>query len=294
MKTYFSLFLLVLSFTLLGQDDAYKTFKDTRVINSQSVETLPKGKLDVRISHRFGDLAGDNGGFATFYGLENASDISIGANYGVTDRFMIGLHRSKGAGVMPSGSSGLRQLLNAAFKLNISRQSSEGAPVSATLYGLSSFSTQQKLEGLGTETLVASFPEFNHRFAFHASLILARKFSKGFSLQVIPAYTHRNLVFFEDKNGMMSIAAATRIQLTKNLGLIGEITLPLIDSRTTDLGYYPAVGVGLEIDTGGHIFQINLTNATALMETDYIPYTTSSWSKGQFRMGFTISRWFNL
>lgn len=293
MKTYFSLFFLALSFTLQAQDNTYRTFKDTRVINSQSVETLPKGRLDVRISHRFGDLAGNNGGFATFYGLENAADISIGADYGITDRLMIGLHRSKGAGSMPDGNSGLRQLLNTTFKLNFSKQS-ENSPLSATLYGLSSLSTQKKLEGLGTETLVASFPEFNHRFAFHASLILARKFSNGFSLQVIPAYTHRNLVFFEDKNGMMSIAAAARIQITKNMGLIGEMTLPLIDSRTIDLGYYPAIGVGLEIDTGGHIFQINLTNATALMETDYIPYTTSNWGDGQYRLGFTISRWFNL
>lgn len=278
---------------MLGQDFAHRTFKDTRVINTRSVETLPKGQLDVRISHRFGDFAGDHGGLATFYGLEAVSDVSIGADYGITDGIMIGLHRSKGAGVSADGPSGLRQLLNTSLKLKISKQGNS-SPLSATLYALSSMSTKEKIESTGSDLLIASFPKFNHRFAFHASLILARKFSDKFSLQITPGYTHRNLVPFEDKNGMMSIAGATRIQLTKVMGLIADFTLPLIDSRSSDLGYYPALGVGFEFDTGGHIFQLNLTNATALMETDYIPYTTSNWADGQFRLGFTISRWFNL
>lgn len=291
--TFSFLFCLAFSLSLFGQDSAYNTFKDTRVINAQSVEVLPKGRLDVRISHRFGDLAGDNGGFATFFGLESASDISIGADYGVSKRLTIGLHRSKGAGVSSEGFSGLRQLMNASFKYNFATQSDD-TPLSATIYGLSSMSTQKKLESAGSDLLIASFPEFSHRFAFHASLILARKISDNFSLQVSPAYTHRNLVPFEDKNGMFSVAAATRVQMTKNLSLVADATFPLIESRTTDLGYYPALGIGLEVETGGHVFQINVTNATALMETDYIPYTTSNWADGQFRLGFTISRWFNL
>jgi len=76
--------------------------------------------------------------------------------------------------------------------------------------------------------------------------------------------------------------------------LILDATVPLTGERTADAGFYPALGIGLEIETGGHVFQVNLTNATQLMETDYIPYTTSNWLDGEFRLGFTISRLFNL
>lgn len=280
---------------LIGQDYVYRTFKDSRVVNIHSTETLPKGRLDIRISHRFGDLAGDNGGFATFYGLETASDVSIGGEYGFSDRLTIGLYRAKGAGVSVEGFPGLRQLLNGLGKLRLTQQGENGgAPISATLMGLISLSTQEKLEGAGNEAAIASFPDFKHRMASHVQLILARKFSDGFSLQVSPGYTHRNLVPFEDKNGMFSISAGGRVQVTRTLGILADVAMPLIETRTSGSGYFPAVGLGFEFETSGHIFQVNLTNATALMETDFIPYTTSDWTEGEFRIGFTISRWFNL
>lgn len=294
------LYLLVLavllgSISLEAQEQVYRVFKDSRVVNIHSPETLSKGRLDVRISHRFGDIAGDNGGFATFYGLESASDVSIGADYGVSDALTVGLYRAKGAGVSVEGYPGLRQLLNGVGKLRLTRQEeSGGAPLSATLMGLITLSTQEKLEGTGNEASIASFPNFNHRMASHIQLILARKFSDGFSLQVSPGYTHRNLVPFEDKNGMFSVSAGGRLQVTRTFGLLADAVFPLIDSRTTGSGYFPAIGLGFEFETSGHIFQVNLTNATALMETDFIPYTTTDWTEGQFRLGFTISRLFNL
>lgn len=288
-------FILCLSFSANAQEYVYRTFKDTRVVNIHSPETLPKGRLDVRISHRFGDIGGDNGGLATFYGLETASDVSIGAEYGFSDYLTAGLYRAKGAGVSVEGFPGLRQLLNGLAKLRLARQQEGGgSPLSATLMGLISMSTQEKLEGSGNEIAIASFPQFSHRFASHVQLVLARKFSDGFSLQVSPGYTHRNLVPFEDENGMLSVSAGARIQVTRSFGLLGDVVLPLADSRGTDTGYHPAIGIGFEFETSGHVFQVNLTNATALMETDFIPYTTSEWAEGEFRLGFTISRWFNL
>ncbi|MEM1216418.1 MAG: DUF5777 family beta-barrel protein, partial [Bacteroidota bacterium] len=125
---------LIFAGTLGAQDYTYRTFKDTRVINLQSPEVLPKQRMDVRISHRFGDLAGANGGWATFYGLEVASDVSIGADYGVTDRLMVGINRTKGAGSSVEGFPGLRQLINGLFKFQLARQTeSGGSPVTVTL-----------------------------------------------------------------------------------------------------------------------------------------------------------------
>ena len=291
----FAFFFLLTTVALQSQEFVYRTFKDTRVVNTHSSETLPKGRLDVRISHRFGDIAGDNGGFATFFGLETASDVSIGAEYGFSDRFTAGIYRTKGAGVSVEGFPGLRQLMNGLVKLRLTRQQeSGGSPLSATLMGLVSMSTQEKLEGTGNENSIASFPEFSHRFASHVQLVLARKFSDGFSLQLSPGYTHRNLVPFEDENGMFSVSAGARLQVTRSFGLLSDVVLPLAESRGADSGYKPAIGLGFEFETSGHVFQVNLTNATALMETDFIPYTTTDWTEGEFRLGFTISRWFNL
>jgi hypothetical protein len=285
--------LTTIAFTAWSQEYVSQTFKDTRVINTHSVETLAKRKLDVRIAHRFGDFAGDNGGFQTLFGLENASDVLIGAEYGVSNNFTVGLYRSKGAGVYPNGSAGLRQLLNGILKFRFLRQTEgAGSPVTITFVGVSSLSTAEKVEG--NPDIIRSFPKFAHRMANTGQLLIARKFSEGISLQLIPSYTYRNLVAFDDENGLFSLGVAARVQVTKVIGLIADATIPFQDYRGADSGFYPAIGVGFEFDTGGHIFQLNFTNATAVMETDYIPYTTSSWGDGEFRLGFTISRVFNL
>ena len=293
MKYLVFLLLPVLMTSLSAQEYVLQTFKDTRVINVHSVETLPKRKLDVRIAHRFGDLAGTAGGFQTLFGLENASDIMIGAEYGATDKCTIGLYRTKGAGSLPDGTSGLRQLLNGIFKYRIIQQKTEkGSPISITGLVVATLSTQDQVSN--NPDVIQSFPNFSHRMAFAGQLLIARKFSNAFSLQVIPSYVHRNLVPFDDVNGIFSLGIATRIQLSKVVSFVGDATFPFSETRTAGKGFYPAISGGLEIGTGGHIFQLNLTNATALMETDYIPYTTTQWSKGEFRLGFTISRIFNL
>ncbi len=289
--------LVVFSNTLSAQDnpdDKYisRTFKDSRIINVHSVETLPARKLDVRIAHRFGDLAGENGGFATFFGLENASDVMIGAEYGFSNNLTIGLYRTKGAGSTPNGEAGLNQLLNGVFKYRFLRQTKDDKnPVSITGALTVSGSTAEKVD---VENAIRSFPKFSHRFAFNGQLLISRQFSDGFSLQFIPGYTHRNLVPFEGENGIFSLGVATRIQLSRTYGIIADATFPFSETFSADNGYYPAIGIGLEIETSGHVFQVNFTNATGIIETDFIPYTTTNWLDGEFRLGFTISRLFNL
>lgn len=290
---HFLFFLLLVSCSLSAQRErVYRTFKDTRVVNVHSVETLPKGKLDVRISHRFGDMFGDNGGWATFYGLESAEDVAIGAEYGFTDNFNVGLYRAKGSGATPAGNSGLRQNLNLVTKIKVLHQEVEGFPFSAALVGNATLSTAERIPD--REDIVQSFPKFAHRMAFHGSLVLARKMGNNFSLELIPGVTHRNLVPFAGENTMFSIGTAARYQVSKVMAFVADATFPFSNTLTTENGYSPPIGFGLEWDTGGHVFQLNFTNATGIFETDYIPYTTSSWGDGEFRMGFTISRWFNL
>lgn len=270
------------SSTVRGQE-VYRTFKDTRVINTSSTETLRKNQLDVRIGHRFGDFAGRDGGWPTFYGLETASDVLIGAEYGFSDRLMAGLFRTKGAGP-------LKQLLNLTSKYKVVGQD-DSKPVSLALAFTTSISTMQSSDIEGS---ISNFGQFAHRLVYNAQVIVARKLSNNFAVQLVPAYTHRNLVDLDDTNGIISLGIASRIQLTKVMGLIIDYTMLFSDLRTNNNGYYAPLGIGLEFDTGGHVFQINMTNSTGLVETDYIPFTRSNWLDGQYRLGFTISRLFNL
>lgn len=259
-----------------GQEYVRRTFKDTRVINTHTVETIQARKLDLRIGHRFGDL---KGGWQSFYGLDNAQDILIGVDYGLTDNINVGLNRTKGAGP-------LTRLVNTTLKYRFLRQSDE-SPISATGLGIWSISTMQKDER--NEFVLNNFQQFSHRFIFAGQILISRKFSERFSLQLFPSYVHRNIVGFEQANGIFSVGFATRFQLTKVLGIIVDSTIPIGNDMTN-----AATGIGLEIDTGGHVFQVNFTNARGAIETDYIPNTQATWGNGEIRLGFTISRVFNL
>ncbi|HFC00012.1 MAG TPA: hypothetical protein ENJ53_04325 [Phaeodactylibacter sp.] len=272
-------FILFTTSSTHAQDFVFQTFKDTRVINAHSVETVPDRKLDFRIGHRFGDITN---GWNTLYGLENAADVLFSFEYGISDELTIGIGRTKGAGPV-------RALVSPSIKYRILHQRISGVmPISLTLFGVTSISTTKSD---GREGSLGNFTQFDHRMSYTVQALLARKFSDRFSLQIVPGYTHRNLVSFDDVNGIFSVAAATRIQINKVFGIIADATFPLANRPS---GYYPAIGVGLEIETGGHIFQINFTNAMGIIENDYIPYTSSNWGDGQFRLGFTISRLFNL
>ena len=290
----FLLFLLLAGFvSASAQEVVTQTFKDSRLVNIQSVETLAKRRLDVRIGHRFGDLLGDNGGWSTFYGLEQAADVMIGAEYGATDQLTLGFFRTKGAGALPNGQAGLRQVLNGTVKYALLRQGrGGGSPVSITLWGVAAASTAERIAD--NPDIIRNFSNFSHRMAYHGQLMIASRLSDRIAIQLTPGYTHRNVVAFQDENGLFSLGVGTRLQMTRVFGLIADVTFPFSDYRITENGFYPALGIGLEIDSGGHLFQLNFTNATGIMETDFIPYTTSNWLDGEFRFGFTISRLFNL
>lgn len=269
-----------------SSEKVYQTFKDTRVINTHSTEMLKAGILDFRIGHRFGDAAGAGGGWETFYGLEDASDVLIGFEYGIRDNFMIGLNRSKGSGP-------LRQLVNGSTKIRLAEQDKQGGlPFSVAVLGLVSASTQPRSTLQGS---IDFFEKTAHRFAYHAEVLIARKFSNYLSLQLSGAWTYRNIVPNEDQNDLASVSIASRIQLSKSIGIILDGRMVFSDLRTAEAGFYAPIGIGIEWETGGgHVFQMNFTNATGIVQTDYIPYSTSNWLDGEFRLGFTIARQFRI
>ena len=282
-RIYFSLlFIFSMSIFSQAQENVFQTFKDTRVINSHTVETVQHRKLDFRIGHRFGNV---KTGWSSLYGLERATDVMFSFEYGVSDDLTIGINRTKGAGRLTA-------LINGVLKYRILQQKTDGSmPVSLTLLAVPTISTMEKSD---IPSALNFFEKTSHRMAYTAQVLIARKFGERFSFQVMPSYTHRNIVPSEDTNGIFAVGAAARIQLNKVFGIIADLTLPVTGDRPAGESFYAPLGIGLEIETGGHIFQINFTNAQGIVENDYIPYTQSDWGNGEFRLGFTISRLFNL
>lgn len=271
------------------KETVYQTFYSTRIINTQSVESLREGQGDLRIGHRFGDLAGAAGGWATFYGLEAAADVYLGMDFGLTDRLMLTGARTKGGGPV-------NQLLHAGAKYALLRQSVEpGMPFSLSVWGLASFASGPRSEN---PQALNNFSKFAHRFSYSGQLLLARKFGSFLSIQLSPGFVYRNVVPFDDQNLLLHTGVGLRLKMSKILGLIIDAQIPLDGNRLQPANeaasaYQIPLGIGLEIDADGHFFQINLTNARGMMGTDYIPYNSSNWLDGQFRLGFTISRLFN-
>ena len=279
-----------LSFTFAQDAEktyTYQTFKSTTLINQQTVETIQKNRMDFRVGHRFGDFLGDAGGWPTFYGLESANDVMIGLFYGITDNLNVGLSRTKGSPFAPS------QNVNGSLKYKILSQTEDfSTPVTATLHLVSSVTTASSLDDPAS---LRNFSKASSRWSYASQVIIGSKISEAFSLQVTPTWVHRNRVVFGDSNDLFALGLGSRLQLSKHFGIISEVTLPFSDFHTSENGYYPSLGLGLEMETAGHVFQINFTNSGGISETDYIPFTRNAdISEGQFRLGFTISRQFNI
>lgn len=280
--------LLVLSCLALASasyaQNVEETFSGTRVINGHSVETLKSRILEFRIEHRFGDIAGTNGGVQQFFGFDQAADIRFAFEYGLSDKWMIGLGRSKGTG------SPYRSLVDGFTKYRILTQEKDGTPLSLAAMGSAVISYQTATTDL---TQVTSFPKFSHRMAYSAQLIAARKFGERLSLQVMPTYVHRNLVTNDDSNGLFSLGGAVNYKFNKTYGLTVEYYQNFNPSGLRE-NMKNSLGVAFEWTTNGHNFKMNFTNSRGFGETQFIPYTTSDWLAGEFRFGFSISRKFKL
>ncbi|GGG74671.1 hypothetical protein GCM10007415_02770 [Parapedobacter pyrenivorans] len=269
------------------------TFKTTRIINSQSIETIHKHELDFKVDHRFGDIAGSNGGAKNFFGLDNSTDIKIGFEYGISDDLNVGIARAKGA-------TRVSQLYEANLKYRLLRQTvDDKMPLSVTGYlSLTIPGVQADQE---SDDEATSYRQFSDRLNLVGQLIIARKFGSNFSLALHPTYIRRNTTAsYDGEDNLFALGIGGRLKVSRRMALVMDYFLPFRSTASKEryanaiTALYNPLGVGLEIETGGHVFNLNFTNATAIQEMQYIPETTSSWTKGQFRWGFTISRRFSL
>lgn len=264
-------------------DKVFATFKATKVISAQSNETVKAKTLDFRITHRFGNVGNQaNGGFHTLWGFDTAENIRMSFDYGITDKLQVGIGRSK-----------TREHLDASIKYRLLEQTENTSmPVSVTLFAISALTPERNIEN--------RYPKFEHRMSYVYQAIIARKFNQSFSLAVLPTYIHRNLVSgtpnnagIEDENGMFSMGITGRIKITQRLAFVADYFYNFSEFRNDGDVFYNPLAVGIEVETGGHVFHINVTNASGIIENDFLPNTRSSWTNGGYKMGFNISRVFS-
>ena len=262
------------------------TFKGTRLINTQTIQTTKKRTLEFNIAHRFGnmdilDKSGTGVGKHTLYGLENASNIRFSFDYGITDKLSVGWGRSK-----------KNEHIDAHVKFRFLEQKRNGIPISVAYFANAAVSP------------VAKIPEdkFENRMSYVHQFIIASKLTRGISLEVLPTFVHRNYVdqtilHLEnnsvDENDLIAIGFAGRFKITKRLSFVVDYFYTFSEFRDANNGFSDALGVGVEIETGGHVFHINVTNSSGLIENDIIPSTNSDWGKGVYKLGFNISRVFS-
>lgn len=255
------------------------SFKSSRLILSQTTTMVKKYDLDFKVIHRFGDIGGTDGGSKTLYGFDNSSDIYIGFEYGISDRFNISFGRSK-----------YEQLLDLQLKYALLQQKVKGgSPLSVSALIKTGFTPYK------VNTTV--FDSYGNRFSHFVQAIISRKFSPDLSLQVTPGFLFRNVVLgVGDEKTMFSTGIAGRYKFTKRFGVVADYYLINSDYRknNTNTNFYNPLGLGIEIETGGHVFTMNFANSKAIVENNFLPGSTSSWTKGQYRFGFTISRMFTL
>lgn len=289
MRTFFLAVFFSNCITLFAQDDLLSlvekkdenkkeyisnAFKSSRVINGHSMEFIGKGVLDVRILHRFGVV---NTGFKNLFGLDQAN-MRLGFDYGLGKSLTVGIGRSN-VGKELDGFIKYRPIWQA--------KGGKGAsPVSVVL-----------VTGMTYTTAAWADPtreNFNtSRMAFFNEVIIGRKFNDRISLQLTPAFVHRNLVeLASEANNVYALGIGGRVKLTKRMAFVVDYSYVISGLDKTI--YQDPLSIGIDIETGGHVFQLHFSNSIGMNEKTFLTQTTNSWGKGEIRFGFNLSRVFTV
>jgi len=280
MKFFLSAFCFLLSAGLFAQDDlltqldstqvqdtyATATFKGLQIVTLQTTKMPAAKEFYFLVSHRFGTV---KNGIDEFFGLDGATT-KLGGVYGITNWLSVSASRHT-----------MLKTYETSAKVRLVRQDAK-FPVDVVAYGTIDINTQLEKE---------QYPKiaFGDRLTFVNQLLISRKFSERFSLELVPSYIHRNLYNPAlENNKQFSIGSGGRMKLTKRLSLNVEY---VYNVDRPDF-YVNPLSVGLDIETGGHIFQLIFTNSQSMTESGYMTNAAGNWGKGDFYFGFNLYRVF--
>ncbi|MEN2281769.1 DUF5777 family beta-barrel protein [Algoriphagus sp. SE2] len=260
------------------------TFKATRLINGQTIETISKKHLNFWISHRFGSV---NSGFlSNFFGLDEAR-IRLGLEYGLTDQWLIGV-----------GRSSEEKTYDFYSKYKLLRQSNV-FPFTLTAYGSLAVNTMPTgyVMNSGSEM---KFYNNKERLTYTTQALIARKFNEKFSFQLMPTFIHINKVentLFD--NNLFSLGMGGRYKISSRVTFSVEYYYNFVDrdpyqaETGVPYPYHNSLSLGFDIDTGGHVFQLHFTNARGMIERHFIALNTGTWENADIFYGFNIARTFS-
>jgi len=256
-------------------------FKGSRLVNGHTVETRGKGELEFIFQHRFGLI---NGGVYEMFGLDQAF-VRLGLDYGITDNLSLSI-----------GRNSVDKTMDGYAKYKVLKQGSgDGAmPITLTLLGGVAYKTSPKKEDDPTVKNV-------DRFAYVGQALIARKFTPALSLQIMPTVIHKNSVnkLFE-KNDLFALGIGGRLKVSRSMALTTEYYYRFDPPDNTLLSAnglpkkYDALGFGIDIETGGHVFQLIITNTNTLTERAFITETTGNVFDGDLHFGFNVTRGFQI
>lgn len=247
------------------------TFNGSRLINGQTVETRNAGELEFIFAHRFGRI---NDGIYEFFGLDQAY-VRIGLEYGITDRLGVGI-----------GRNSFDKTVDTYLRYKVLKQS-DNMPITLTAYGNTGIKFSPKKED-------ATFDiAFQDRVSYVGQLLIARKCSPTLSLQLMPTFVHKNTVDQAiEINDQFAMGIGGRIKVSRMVSITSEY-YHRFDAPGSN-PYHNSFGVGVDLETGGHVFQIVLTNTRGLTERAFITETTGDFFEGDLHLGFNITRNFQL
>ena len=251
------------------------TFKGTHIINAQSVETPGAGTLAFLLQHRFGTL---NSGAYEFFGLDQAV-LRLSFEYGLTNRLAVGV-----------GRTNIDKTFDGFVKYKALQQTTgaHAMPVSVTLLASSAITTL-RFNTVAGEAARSTASRVDYAY----QVLIARKFSPGFSAQLMPTLIHRNYVALAgQQNDVYALGAGLRQKLTKRIALTADYFYVLPGYVAGN--FHNALGLGFDIETGGHVFQLHFTNAKGMTEKFFVPQTTGNFFKGDIYFGFTVARNFTV
>jgi hypothetical protein len=294
MKKITLLFFFV-SLSLFSQDDLLNdleseivqdktviaAFKGLKVVNFESTKLASKKDLFFVVAHRFGSV---KNGIDDFFGLDNAVT-QIKFIYGVNDFINIGVARS---------SFMKKYGIHAKYRLIL--QKTEGFPVTIVGYNLVTMNTS--LDKKRYKNI-----KFQDKLTYTSQVLISRKFTESFSILVAPTFIHENLstrsreilangdtINYDEDPNQFAVGLGGRYKLSKRLSINADYGIHL--NRNKNSIYRNPLSVGVDIETGGHVFQMHFTNAQAMFEEGYIIQGQGDWGDGDFFFGFNLSRVF--
>ncbi len=244
-------------------------FKGLKFINLETTKMVSHKRFFFVVSHRFGSI---KTGIADFFGLDQAVT-RLNFIYGISDGINMGISRSS-----------FQKTYETSLKLRLVRQAPSQFPVTIVWFNsvqLNGTLDEQELPGL----------ELKHRMGYASQLLVSRKISRGVSFELAPTYFHDNLTSLEEQdNSQFALGLGGRFKFSKRGAINLDYGLHL--NRAGNSPFVNPLSVGLDIETGGHVFQLHFTNAQPMNINNFLGKATGDWGSGDVYFGFNIVRVF--